>query len=285
MTLRAAALGVCLAVSLTGCDADTGASDDAVVQGRPGELDGSEFTLVVPNGGVRFQVGEPVDEITGTEAADGHAHEAPEGHDWIGVTWQFQPGADFDPFHRTLMHDPAQRTSLALVEGDSTFDLGDANHSTSTPADTRTSGIVYVPVSEGAGVRLEATFDGRTTAVDTSSGEVTGATTAFDGLDAAPEAVDCPRLTAQAGRADIACSYVLTSVPYLAGAGWSDDGWTVAQVETRVDTFQVGRSTYAVQGVTDASRLHGGSGSGKAESTIVADRLDSLVTRSFSTLR
>jgi hypothetical protein len=90
----------------------------------------------------------------------------------------------------------------------------------------------------------------------------------------APESGDCPQLRARGGAADVACTYVVTGVPYLAGEGWSDDGWTVAQVETRVDRFERSRATYEVQSVTDDSSMEGADGS-----TVVDERLDSLVTR------
>lgn len=276
LRLRTAALTACLALVLTGCgDDDAGASSPDLVQGRLGELSGSEFNLLVPTGQVTFQLSDPADVVTATQAADGHEHEAPEGSDWVGVTWQFLPGAGFDPFHRTLMDDPSQRTELVLVDGGTTFELGDASQSTTTPADVPTSGIVYVPVTEGAGVRLEAAFDGVTTAVDTTTGEVTGgAGSALADLEKPPLVRECPPLTAGRGRADTSCTYVMTSVPYLSGHGWAEEGWTVAQVETRTATFEVGRSTYSVQDTTDASTL-----GGDVESTVVAQRLDSLVTR------
>jgi hypothetical protein len=48
----------------------------------------------------------------------------------------------------------------------------------------------------------------------------------------------------------------------------------VAQVETRVDEFERAGATYAVQSVQDASTMEGAE-----ESTVVDERLDSLVSR------
>ena len=78
------------------------------------------------------------------------------------------------------------------------------------------------------------------------------------------------------GTAEVACGYTLTTVPYLGGRGWSSDGWTVAQVETRMDEFRAGRSTYATSEIADASELVG---AGSSSSEVVDRRLRSLVTR------
>ena len=64
-------------------------------------------------------------------------------------------------------------------------------------------------------------------------------------------------------------------MPYLSGSGWSDDGWTVAQIETRGDTFVRGRGTYAVQGTEDDSGFDGETGT----STVADELLDRLTTR------
>lgn len=172
------------------------------------------------------------------------------------------------------MEDTAQRTSLALVAGEDRTDLGDAPGSTATPAGTRTSGIVWVAVETGAEPVVEVSFDGVTTTIDPTTGELSGdQAEALTDLPA-PTSAACPPLRGSGGRADVDCAATVTTVPYLAGKGWSADGWTVAQVETRVDEFVRGQATYAVQEVADASTLDGG-----GESTVVDDRLDSLVTR------
>ncbi len=44
------------------------------------------------------------------------------------------------------MADPAARTTIALETGGATVSLGDAPGATGTPAETRTSGVVYVAV-------------------------------------------------------------------------------------------------------------------------------------------
>ena len=75
---------------------------------------------------------------------------------------------------------------------------------------------------------------------------------------------------------DVACAYTVAVLPYLSGQGWSDgEGWTVAQVETRVDSFTRARTTYDVTEAVDGSGFDGATGG----STVVDERLSSLVTR------
>lgn len=275
--MRALATALALATVLlaSGCgdEQGAGASGD-LVQGRLGDLDGTEHSLVLPNGELTVVVAEGQDSISATQAADGQEHEAPDGTQWVGLDWRLDPGAGLDPLQRTLMEDTSQRTSLALVAGDASVDLGDAPGATGTPTDTRTSGIVYVAVDANADAVVEVTFDGVTTSMDTETGELSGdGASALAGLEP-PVAADCPQLRARGVTAEVACTYVVTTVPYLTGTGWSAGGWTVAQVETRVDAFTRGGATYTVQSVEDDSSL-----GGDEAPTVVDQRLDSLVTR------
>lgn len=277
MRARAATLLIGTILLTAGCGDDdaAGAAGD-LVQGRLGELDGSQHSVLVPTGELTVTVTDGQDTLSPREAADAQERDAPAGTQWVGLDWTFSPGGDVDPLQRTLMRDPAARTTIALETGGTTVDLGDAPGATDTPAATRTSGVVYVAVDTDAAPVLEVGFDGETARLDTGTGQAEGGLVdLLDGL-AAPATADCPPLRAQRGSADVTCSYVVTQVPYLAGRGWSDDGWTVAQVETRIDTFELGGSTYAVRDVTDSSTVEGAEPSA---STVVDQRLDSLVSR------
>jgi hypothetical protein len=262
-------------LALAGCGDDGGAGEVGdLVQGRLGDLDGTSYALLVPNGRLTVVVTDGQDTLGATEAADGQERDAPAGTEWVALDWRLEPGVDLDALQRTLMEDTGQRTTLALVTGDGTVDLGDAPGSSTTPSDTRTSGTVWVAVDEDAAPVLEVAFDDLTTSLDTGSGEVSGDMAAALGGLEEPTTGDCAPLRAPGGAADVACAYVVTRVPYLAGQGWSDEGWTVAQVETRVDEFERAGATYAVQSVQDASTMEGADGS-----TVVDERLDSLVSR------
>ena len=277
--MRALATALVLGVVLLagGCGDEEGASAAGdLVQGRLGDLDGTSHTLLLPNGELTVVITDGQDSVGATQAADGQEHEAPDGTHWLGLDWRLDPGAGFDPLQRTLMEDAGQGTGLALVTEDTSVDLGEAPGSTSTPADTRTSGTVYVAVDTEADPVVEVSFDGVTTSLDTGTGEISGdQAAALTDLEA-PIADDCPPLRGTRTTAAVACTYVVTQVPYLAGSGWSADGWTVAQVDTRADTFTRGGATYEVQGTEDASAF---ADAPDGDSTVVDERLDSLVAR------
>lgn len=278
--MRAPAAGLALALAAVvlvgGCgDGEGSAAAGDLVQGRLGDIDGTSYLLSLPNGRLTFIVGDGQPSISQTEAADGQTHEAPDGTEWVALDWRLEPGEGVEPFQRALMEDKAQRTGLTLRTGDETVDLGEAPGSTTTPAATRTSGTVYVAADTGSAPVIEVTFDGVTASIDTSTGEVSGDRADAISELAAPVADDCPPLRGSGVQAEITCSYLVTTVPYLAGSGWSDDGWTVAQVETRGDTFVRGRGTYAVQGTEDASGFDGTTGS----STVADELLNRLTTR------
>lgn len=273
--VAALALGTVLLAGACGDDQPSATAGD-LVQGRLGDLDGEAHGLLTPNGELTVVVVDGLDTIGARQAADGQEHPAPARTRWVALDWRLEPGRGIDPFQRTLMEDQTVRTNLALVAGDVSVELGDAPGSTGTPTDTRTSGIVYVAVAQDADAVVEVTFDGVDTSLDLGTGEVSGSQAAPLADLGAPVADDCPPLRADGVSADVDCSYVVTQVPYLAGRGWSDDGWTVAQVETRVDSFTRGASSYAVESVTDASTFVGVSGDA---STVVDDSLDSLVAR------
>lgn len=281
MRTRATGLATALALAglllVGGCGTDAGsAAAGDLVRGRLGDVDGASRSVLLPNGELTMLVGDGQASIAGTDAADGQDHAAPDGTEWIALDWRLDPGAGLDPWQRTLMEDTAQRTGLALVAGGTTTDLGDAPGSTSTPAETRTGGVVYVAVPTDATPVLEVTFDGETTSLDLTTGELSGG--GADELTdlAAPVSAECPPLRGQRVTADVACTYTLTTVPYLSGEGWSEgDGWTVAQVEARVDAFTRAGTTYDVQAMTDGSGFDGATGL----STVVDERLTSLVSR------
>ena len=284
MRLLVAALVAGTAIVAAGCNVDRETGQGGLgdlVQGRLGDLDGTQHSVLVPTGELTVTLTDGQDEVGATEAADGQEHPAPAGTQWVGVDWRFAPGADFDPLQRTLMDDPAERTTLRLTTGDATVDLGDAPGATGTPGDTRTSGVVYVATEDGEAPVLEVTFAGASVRLDTGSGTLEGEHAGALADLAEPTVADCPPLRPDgSGAAALTCSYVVTQVPYLAGRGWSADGWTVAQVETRADMFELDRSAYAVQGVADDSGFEGtGSAGPGAEPVVVDERLDSLVTR------
>jgi hypothetical protein len=275
MRRTGAALILVAVLAIAGCGDDDGAGAVGdLVQGRLGDLDGPSYALLVPNGRLTVVVTDGQDSLGATEAADGQERDAPAGTEWVALDWRLEPGADLDALQRTLMEDTEQRTTLRLVTGDGTVDLGDAPGSSATPSGTRTSGTVWVAVEEGTAPVVEVAFDDLTTSLDTGSGEVSGDMAAALGDLEEPASGDCATLQAPGGAADVACAYVVTRVPYLPGRGWSDEGWTVAQVETRVDEFERAGATYAVQSVQDASTMEGADGS-----TVVDERLDSLVSR------
>ena len=276
-TRLAVGLGLAAVVLVAGCggDGDDPAQAGDLVRGRLGGVDGTSHTLLLPNGLLTVVVADGASSIGPTEAADGTEHPAPDGTEWVALDWSFDPGRGIEPWQRALMEDKAQRTTLDLVAGDVTTDLGDAPGSTSTPAEVRTGGTVYVAVDTEDAAVIEVTFDGATTHIDTGTGEVSG-----DRADAitdltAPVFDDCPPLRGSGAQAEITCSYIITTIPYLAGSGWSDDGWTVAQVETRGDTFVRGRGTYAVQSTEDDSGFDGETGT----SEVADELLNRLITR------
>ncbi|SEB59852.1 hypothetical protein SAMN04489844_0638 [Nocardioides exalbidus] len=270
------ALASVLLVSACGGDESGSAQAGDLVRGRLGEVEGTTHSLLLPNGLLTVVAAEGPDSIGPTDAADGREHPAPDGAEWLTLDWELSPGEGLDPFQRTLMEDTAQRTTLELVAGDATTELGDAPGSTSTPTEVRTGGTVYVAVASGESPVVEVTFDGVTTSLDLDTGSATGDRADALADLAAPESAECPPLRGTGVSADVACTYTLTRVPYLSGQGWSDgDGWTVAQVETRIDSFTRAGTTYDVQGAEDASGFDGTTG----ESTVVDERLTSLVTR------
>lgn len=276
MKALAAALVVGVGLLFAGC----GGGEDAatlgdVVQGRNGELQGADHSVLVPAGELTLTISDAQQQISASDAAGGQEHVAPRGLTWVGLDWRLSPIAKLDPFPRTLMTDLAVRTTITLETDGTSVPLGDALNSSSTPAATRTSGIVYIAVDSDTDPVLEVTVDGVTTRVDTGTGEVEGEQVDALADLAAPRVDVCPSLEAAAGKADIDCSYSVTRVPYLAGRGWSDEGWTAAQIVTRADVFELGGGTYAVQEVEDSSSLARGDG----ESTVIDERFNSLVTQ------
>lgn len=277
MRALATALALSAVLLAGGCGDEQGAGAAGdLVQGRLGDLDGTSHSVLLPNGELTVVVTDGQDSIGAAQAADGQKHEAPDGTHWVGLDWRLAPGAGLDPLQRTLMEDTAQRTGLALVTAGASVDLGEAPGSSSTSADTRTSGTVYVAVDTDVDPVIEVTFDGVTTSLDTGTGAVSGDQAAALTDLAAPITADCPPLRGTRTTVEVACTYVVTQVPYLAGSGWSGDGWTVAQVDTRADTFTRAGATYDVQATEDASAFVDAP---DGDSTVVDERLDSLVTR------
>ncbi|WGY03194.1 hypothetical protein QI633_05410 [Nocardioides sp. QY071] len=281
MRRTAAAVVAGAALVLSGC---TGAADDAaigdVVQGRTGDLSGVEHVVQLPSGRVRITLGKPTDAVSAEDAADGQEHAAPDGGDWVAVDWHFEPGAGLSPFTRSVMaEDDGPRTTLTLSADDETYRLGDVASTTKTPADTRTSGIVHVALPSGADPVLTVDFDGVTARVDTGSGEVTGELADALADPAEPVSGDCGGGDVAGGRTQVACTWTVTTVPYLPGHGWSDTGWTVAQAETRVDGFTRHGSRYTTSAITDASELTGAAAS---TSEVVDARLTTLVARAVA---
>ncbi|GAA1934396.1 hypothetical protein [Nocardioides hwasunensis] len=278
-TKRAVTTAMALAVVLLapGCGGGDDGSVGDLVGGSLGEVEGIEHVVVVPNGPLTIVVGEAKGLLTGSEAADGREHVAPEGTEWVPLDWRLGIDDDLDPLQRTLMGDPSQRTTLELVAGVVTTTLGDAPGSTSTPAESRTGGPVYVIVATDSARVVEVTFDGVTASLDLGTGQVAGERAEALTDLAPPVSAVCPPLAGKRVTADVACTYTVATVPYLSGEGWAEDGWTVGQVETRIDSFERAGATYDVRAATDSSGFDGST----TGSTVVDERLTSLVTRFF----
>ena len=133
-----------------------------LVQGRLGDVDGTTHSLLLPNGLLTVVISDGQSFISRSEAADGQEHEAPEGTEWVALDWRLDPGEGIHSFQRALMEDTSQPTSLVLVTGETSVDLGDAPGSTGTSANTRTGGTVYVAVDTDEATVIEVTFDGVT---------------------------------------------------------------------------------------------------------------------------
>jgi hypothetical protein len=250
---------VLLLVGASGCGGDSSAASAGdVVQGRDGDVDGARsYAVLVPTGELTVQVSKPVDVLSARQAADGTTHEAPAGTGWVGVDWTFAPGADYDPLLRTLMDAPMVPTTVRLESAGTSTELGVAPGATGTPADTRTSGVVWVAVEQDAVPVVQVEFDGVIFSVDTASGEVTGEQAAALEDLTAPQAPECRLAPLGPGAAEGTCVVTLAQVPYLAGRGWARLGWSVVRVETRVDTFRRDGSAYTVQEVQDGSVVDG----------------------------
>jgi hypothetical protein len=248
------ALGLASALWLVGCDDPTARPGD-IVQGRLGEVVGEEYVVQVPTGRVRFVLGERRDEVAAGDAADGQEHAAPEGTEWQAVDWSFEAGGGLSELHRVLMDDPVARTTLVLASSGDEVALGDATPSSEMPADTRTSGPVHVAVPEGETPALVVEFAGRSTRVDLGTGEAAGDLAASMSEASEPTAQDCSDGGLSAGTPAPACLATAAWGPYRAGEGWSDDGWTLAQLETKLDSFEIDGTRYGTRSTTESSRL------------------------------
>lgn len=168
------------------------------------------------------------------------------------------------------------RTTVTLAAGTEVVEVGEVATGADRQTGARTSGVIYVALPEDESPMLTIDFAGVETVLDTATGEVNGAgAEAMAGLQ--EERVDrCSDGRVGGGRAEVVCGFTMVRVPYLSGRGWSDDGWTVVQMETRVDHFYVRGDQHVHAETVDASRLLG---AGRSTSEEVLARRSSLVTR------
>ncbi len=78
------ALGAVLLTSACGDGEESAALGDQV-QGRIGDLEGAEHSVLVPTGELTVTVTDGQEMIGAREAADGQEHQAPSGTTWVGL--------------------------------------------------------------------------------------------------------------------------------------------------------------------------------------------------------
>lgn len=228
----AAGLALLTTAALSGC----GSTDDDAVYVPAAEslsLEGDKFEVMLPSGQFVFTVTEPRDELSKSDAADGEAHEAPDGQHYVGLEWDWKgmAGRAFS----LMNHDvPPQVAEVSVLTGDdelATFELD--------TQEGRPAGRSWVLVADDADPELQVTYDGHTQTVDLGTGDVDAGVA--EGLyDIATYDVDCPDQgpgTDRDGlqyRIDCTVGEVL-AVPYVADLGWADAGqtWLLVQVELR----------------------------------------------------
>jgi hypothetical protein len=229
----AAGLALLTAVALSGCGDDP-ADDAAVVPAAESlTIEGDEFEVMLPSGQFVFTVTEPRDELSASDAADGESREAPDGQQYVGLSWDWEgmAGRAF----ALLNHDvDPQVASVSLATGDDEVRVFELDTQGSRPA-----GRTWVLVDHDADPRLEVTYDGHTQTVDLGTGQVDAGVA--DGLyDIAAYDVDCPDQGPGSGsdglqyRIDCTVGEVV-AVPYVADLGWAAEGetWLLVQVELR----------------------------------------------------
>lgn len=260
-TALAAALLACL--GLAACregDPDSGSTTDEYVQVRT-DVDGDTSFVQLPGGRVELVVTSPRSAVESSEAADSERHTTEDGDALVGVSWQYLPGEGVPTWLRAHVTNPEERIRLSMLSDGVTYPLGDATRVAGTPGDVRSAGNFYVPVSgSGENVRIEVGFDGVTQSVDARTGErETGrAASLYEKSPDLPRSRDCSagRWTTR-GQAKVECGWHTARVPYVAGLGWADQSWTLAQVSTTVDTYALGDSSYQLGELTDATTLDG----------------------------
>ena len=215
-----------MSAGLAGCGSETdgAAGGGQVVQGvDTGDVTGDEFELVIPSGEFTLTVGDPVDEVPADAAADGEAHPAPDGQQYVGIAWSPSGTA---PALGVVLHgtDPLP-AALRVRTGGRDLEISEL---ALDPADGPANGSAWVPVDGEA--QLEVSYDGLTQTFDLDTGEREPGP-ADDFYDLAPTPADCPASGPGRGgqgmQYSITCEISpITSVPYVAGQGWAEEGST-----------------------------------------------------------
>lgn len=212
---------------LAACGSESGGASGGarVVQGvDTGDVTGDAFEVVVPSGEFTVTVGDPVDEVPADAAADGKAHPAPEGREYVGIAWS--PSGTAPAFGAVLHGTDPLPATIGVRTGGRELEVSEL---AMDPADGPANGVAWVPVDDGE-AQLHVAYDGLTQTFDLDSGERTpGPADGFYDLAAAP--ADCPAVgpgrDVRGMQYTITCQISpITAVPYLAGEGWAEDGRT-----------------------------------------------------------
>jgi hypothetical protein len=236
-------------VGLAGCGASDDPADLTTVEAAQSRgLEGEATTVLVPSGAIDATVGEPVDEVGGTDAADGESHEAPSGREWLPVqaSLDTQGGAGVINTADTVF----EAAVLELTAGDESFDLpapysvGDDGQLDDTAATT------YVPVrsDEVDGWQVTVTYDGVGQRVGPDGRvDADAAAAYYDGTAGVGSEIDCsePWQVADDVEVSIDCGVTPTTTPYLPGLGWAEDGQVFIRADVELvvsDATRAGRT-------------------------------------------
>jgi hypothetical protein len=207
-------------------------------------VSGQEFAVLVPGGSYVFTASEPTDDLPDDVSGDAG------GTSYVGLAWR--PEGNAPEFGPVLHGTEAEPAPVRVQVGDQTLDV------TELGADVQggnANGVVWVPVGDDTSGTLEVEYDGLVQTFDLTSGDREPGPA--DGFyeDTGTFPADCPDGPQETGP----WSYVVTcdvtdvaAVPYVAGAGWAEQGqtWLVLGVEVTPSALEWaeggGRASYRV---------------------------------------
>ncbi|MEI2712312.1 MAG: hypothetical protein V9G04_03205 [Nocardioides sp.] len=228
-----------LALVLSGCGSDPG--DSAVRKLVPGAqnvvLEGQRATLTLPSGQFEFTFAKPAQEVPGDSTENGKPLTAASGTDYLGIQWtQTGPAPAFGAvLHGT---DPLPAAQALSVAGNR-IELPPV---VQDPQGSRPEGTVFVRVPDDASSTLEVTYDGLSVDIDTTTGDVAASPADQFAQVEQTDSPDCATDSAPDARFryDVRCHVSKgTLVPYVAGAGWTQDEarWLVVDATVTPGSF------------------------------------------------